>query len=595
MPFITKSDLILGKKGFTGKIISEVAAKMLRIKRLNWLYDNGLPKTEGETLSGNLLSLMGTSYSVFEYDKAKIPQKGAAIVVANHPTGAMDGVLLIDLLSSIRPDVKFMTNFLLNYIEGLKPFFISVDPFDSASKARNVAGFREALKHLNDGGLLVIFPAGEVATYRKGFRKVGDKPWNESAIKLIRKAKVPVIPLCIEGYNSRLFHLLGKIHPMLRTAMLGREFINKSGKKIAVNIGAPMTPKFLAKFEDIKVYGNYLRANVEYLHKKRLNWWKRIVIKSKHVEGEEIIAPVNRKDIKAELEKIGDSNKLFSSNNYELYFTRPEEIPNIMTEIGRLREITFREIGEGSMKCLDTDKYDKYYHQLFIWDTEAEQIAGAYRLGLGDKIVEKYGLRGFYTDTLFRYRPEMRHLMSKTIELGRSFLVSEYQRKPLTLLLLWKGILHVILRHARYNYLLGPVSISGEMNMVSKTLIAKYLEKHYFDKKLAAYIRPITGLKGINAPIDDSLIDGVKSIEHINKIVLDIERGKFGLPVLPRKYLQLNSRVLGFNVDPDFNHCLDALMLLDLTGIPEETIQLLSKEITDIDVTERLKKVTQEE
>lgn len=261
-----------------------------------------------------------------------------------------------------------------------------------------------------------------------------------------------------------------------------------------------------------------------------------------------------------------------------------------MIEIGSLRERTFREIGEGTKNAIDTDRFDSYYYQLFVWDREARRLVGAYRLGMGDRIMERYGLKGFYTNTLFRMKPAMGEVMGKTIELGRSFIVRDYQRKPVSLMLLWKGILYVLLRNGQFRYLLGPVTISGGFQSASKLIIASHIRDFYLDREKAGWIRPRTGID-IRVRIDESLIAGIRSIDLINRLVCDIEKNAYSIPVLIRKYLQLNSSVLGFNTDHEFCDSLDALMLLDLKKVPEETILMLSKELADIDVLGRFKHI----
>ena len=270
---------------------------------------------------------------------------------------------------------------------------------------------------------------------------------------------------------------------------------------------------------------------------------------------------IDRALLRDDLQAIRDTDLLFCYGEYEVYFASPEHIPHLMHEIGRLREITFREIGEGTKNDIDTDRYDRYYRQLFIWDDAAGQLVGAYRLGLGDQIMEQYGIKGFYTYSLFRMTADMEPILRQTIELGRSFIVNEYQRKPVSLMLLWKGILNVLLRHDEFRYLMGPVTISGEFQNSSKLLIAAYLR--------------------------GTLIEGIDSIELINKIVCDIEQNRFTIPILIRKYLQVGARVLGFNTDHAFCDGLDALILVDLAQVPEKTILMLSKEMTDIDVIGR--------
>ena len=586
MELIQPSDLYFGRRGWIARLQARLIMKVAALKKINRLYESAF-SYEGPYPEG-LLHNLGVSYDVAPSDLKNIPASGPAIVIANHPTGALDGMILIDLLSKARPDVKFMGNFLLSRIGPLKRFFIDVDPFDEKSGG-NVSGIRESLQHLSGGGLLVIFPAGEVATWQRGFRDVKDRPWPESVLKFIRKAQVPVVPVYIEASNSRTFRLAGKVHPMLRTLLLPRELVNKAGCSVPLRIASPILPK---KTEDLSktAYNSYLRASVEYLKPSGRRRPRRAERRAARKVPDEVRGDVDVKLLCSELESLRGHYRLFVSGGYEVYCAPPQQIPNMMLMIATLRERTFREIGEGTKNEIDTDRFDRYYRQLFIWDNEALRLVGAYRLGLGDEIMRNYGLKGFYTHTLFRMSPPMGEVMSRTIELGRSFIAREYQRKPASLMLLWKGILHVLLQNEQYRYLMGPVTVSGGFQHTSKLIIAAYVSRFYLDRKKASYIRPRTGIV-VPARIDESLIAEVRPIELINKIICDIERNAFSIPVLIRKYLQLNSSVLGFNTDHEFCDSLDALMLLDLRRVPEETILMLSKELTDIDVIGRFKKI----
>ena len=561
MNLIEREDLRFGRKGVAARAVSGLLMGLLGIGKVNRLYARTL--SSGEPAARTILSDLQITADVAGNDN--IPATGGAIVVANHPTGALDGILLIDVLTQVRPDVKFMGNFLLDKIESMKQYFIAVDPFDGADMRRNVHGIRESLAHVAAGGLLVIFPAGEVATWRRGFGRVGDKRWSPSVVRTIRRAGVPVVPLYINARNSALFHLAGKIHPMLRTALLPHELFNKRGRRIAVTVGSPLTVRKAEELGDLKTYGDFLRANVEYMQdEKRPKRRKLLKRRIREVLAEEVIGPVDTALLQAEIDAIRADHKLFDYGAFEVFFTPPQRIPQMMTEIGRQREITFRAIGEGTMRRIDLDKYDTYYNQLFIWDREASRLVGAYRVGLGDAIMREYGLAGFYTNSLFRMSPGMAPVMEQTIELGRSFIVQDYQRKPATLLLLWRGILYVLLKHGQFRNLLGPVTISGEFRPASKRVLVRYIRRYHYNAGLARHIRPLTGLAGIRSRIDLRLIDGVDDIELIGKLVGDIERGRLGVPILIKKYLQLNSHVLAFNVDHEFCDALDALMLLDL-------------------------------
>ncbi len=378
---------------------------------------------------------------------------------------------------------------------------------------------------------------------------------------------------------------MGKINPRLRTAMIPHELFNKRGKTVRLKSGTIIAPKRVAELEE-NLYSKYLRANVEYLNASEEDPNK--VTIPTPASGAAPIAPrPSLPDMLTELDSIKGDYLLFEMADQALYCAPASTIPAIMTEIGRLREITFREVGEGTMKELDIDCFDSYYHQLFLWDKKADGIIGAYRIGFGDEIIPQYGIKGFYTDTLFRYSPDMAPVLAESIELGRSFIAGEYQKRPSSLMMLWKGIVYVLLKHTQFRNMIGPVTISGDFTSASKMIIASWLRGNFYNSKLGALVNPVTGMKGIHTDIDLSLIEGIDSVDLIAKLVADIEHEERGIPVLIKKYLGLGSSVLGFNVDPDFRDALDALMLLDMKHVPENIIAMLSKEITDIDVVGR--------
>ena len=602
MKLVSPEELRFGHKGLLANLQAALIMRLARLHGINRLYSDSLTratavtaeptnepagnrdsKIPGNAFAAAALDVLRIRYEADPGERQHIPAGGGAILIANQPTGALDGILLIDLLTRIRPDIKFMGNFLLDRIEPLKHYFINVDPFDRKQR-NNTGGMRQALAHLQNGGLLVIFPAGEVSTWQHGLHGCKDKPWPPSILRFIRKAAVPVIPLYIHARNSRLFHLAGKIHPLLRTALLPNELLNKHDRTIRLRIGSPIVSHKTDELSP-EAYGRFLRANVEYM-KPLYHRPRRATRRAARRPAEAVAPGIDRALLRDDLQAIRDTDLLFCYGEYEVYFASPEHIPHLMHEIGRLREITFREIGEGTKNDIDTDRYDRYYRQLFIWDDAAGQLVGAYRLGLGDQIMEQYGIKGFYTYSLFRMTADMELILRQTIELGRSFIVNEYQRKPVSLMLLWKGILNVLLRHDEFRYLMGPVTISGEFQNSSKLLIAAYLRNRHLDRENARHIHPRTGI-AVPARIDGTLIEGIDSIELINKIVCDIEQNRFTIPILIRKYLQVGARVLGFNTDHAFCDGLDALILVDLAQVPEKTILMLSKEMTDIDVIGR--------
>ena len=318
---------------------------------------------------------------------------------------------------------------------------------------------------------------------------------------------------------------------------------------------------------------------------------KKFFLKSQKAEkkAEPIATEIAVEVLEKEVEGIREDYLLFTMKNYSVYCAPTMKIPNILNEIGRLREVTFRAVGEGTNRSIDLDEFDLYYYHLFIWDNDANRIVGAYRVGKGKDIIDRYGVKGFYINTLFKIRKDMLPVLYESIELGRSFIVEEYQRKPLPLFMLWKGILYFLIKNPEYRYLIGPVTISGKYTDVSKELIMKFIMRNHWEAELAAYITPRCKYRvETNDPDVDVMVEASgNDISALDKFIGDIEPSSDKLPILLKKYISLNGRIIGFNIDPKFNMCLDGLLILDLFDVPMSTIESLSKEINDDTILSR--------
>ncbi len=581
-----KLDRFGGKVG--GSLVAKLVMYIMRLNKINKLYSDVYDENP-EAFLEHLIEALGVTIEVNEEDLQKIPLTGAFITVSNHPFGGLDGIILIKLLSKIRPDYKVMANFLLKKIEPIKDYFLGVNPFENRKDISSAGGIKEALRHLADGKPLGLFPAGEVSAYQADSNSVEDKEWSASVLKLIRKANVPVIPIYFKGSNSMFFQLLGLIHPMLRTVKLPSELLNKKNRVIKLRIGNPITVEVQHSFSDMIQYGKFLRAKT-YLLGSSLEV-KKFFLKSQKAEKkvEPIATETAVEVLEKEVEGIREDYLLFTMKNYSVYCAPTMKIPNILNEIGRLREVTFRAVGEGTNRSIDLDEFDLYYYHLFIWDNDANRIVGAYRVGKGKDIIDRYGVKGFYINTLFKIRKDMLPVLYESIELGRSFIVEEYQRKPLPLFMLWKGILYFLIKNPEYRYLIGPVTISGKYTDVSKELIMKFIMRNHWEAELAAYITPRCKYRvETNDPDVDVMVEASgNDISALDKFIGDIEPSSDKLPILLKKYISLNGRIIGFNIDPKFNMCLDGLLILDLFDVPMSTIESLSKEINDDTILSR--------
>ncbi len=569
-------------------LVAKLVMYIMRLDKINKLYSDAYNDDPHEFLD-RLIDALGVTVEVNEEDLQKIPATGAFITVSNHPFGGLDGIILIQLLSRIRPDYKVMANFLLKKIVPIRDYFLGVNPFENLKDVSSAGGLKEALRHLSEGKPLGLFPAGEVSAYRADSNSVVDKEWSGSVLKLIRRANVPVIPIYFKGSNSLLFQMLGLIHPLLRTVKLPSELLNKKNRVIRLRVGLPISVETQNSFADLGQYGKFLRAKT-YLLGSSLEV-KKFFPKSQQAEkhAEPLAKEVPAELLLREVEHIREEYLLFTMKNYSVFCAPTMKIPNVLNEIGRLREVTFRAVGEGTNRSIDLDEFDLYYDHLFIWDNDEQRIVGAYRVGKGKEIMEGYGVKGFYINTLFKIRKAMLPVLYESIELGRSFIVEDYQRKPLPLFMLWKGILYFLIKHPEYRYLIGPVTISGKYSEVSKELIMKFITRNHWDGEMAACVAPRSKYRVVtNDPDVDVMVEASgKDLAALDKFIGDIEPSNDKLPVLLKKYISLNGRLIGFNIDPKFNMCLDGLLILDLFDVPMATIESLSKEINDETILNR--------
>ena len=572
----------LDRFGPVGTFLGWMLLKTLRISRLNEIYERHKDKEDLEFLDA-LLDDFQIQFEIPPEDLARIPKSGPFITVSNHPLGGIDGILLLKLLLGERPDYKIIANFLLHRIQPLKKYVMPVNPFEEHKGARSsLVGVKNALQHLREGNPLGMFPAGEVSTFEDG-KLVVDKPWEDGAIRIIKKAGVPVIPIYFHAKNSKLFYFLSGLSGTLRTAKLPSELLSQKKRTIKVRIGKPITVKEQDAFESLEEFHQYLRRKTymlanpfekktSYLSTKSFAFPK---------SPEKIIDAIDKGLMQEEIQVLDTKGALlFTSKNYRIYLAESEDIPNILKEIGRLREITFREIGEGTNKAMDLDSFDRYYKHMFLWDDDQKILAGAYRMGMGEEIFAKHGITGFYVNELFRIEPELYDMMASTIEMGRAFIAKEYQQKPMPLFLLWKGIVHVTLRYPSHKYLMGGVSISNKFSNFSKSLMIEFMKSHYYDPFIAQYVYPKKEYKvKLNVADKDFVLDNTQAdMNKFDKIIDEIEPGNLRLPVLMKKYVKQNARLVAFNVDPKFNNAVDGLMYIRIADLPESTVKPVMEE-----------------
>lgn len=562
--------------------LASLLMEVMKINDVNETFTKA-QHLQGTAFIDKILDILGVRISFTEEELKNIPKNGPFIAIANHPYGGIEGLILLKLLCTVRPDAKLMANFILKKIPNLSEYFIAVNPFENIEHSSSISGIKSTLEMLRSGVPIGIFPAGEVSTYKIETQRVTDKLWHPVVGKIIAKANVPVVSIYFHGNNGLLFNLLSLIHPTLRTAKLPSELFNKHGHTIKIRIGKPIIPEELPYQNTPVKMLDFLRART-YALGARLENEKKIFNPRQlfkiYKKPEQIVPDIPKETLEREIEALRTSSLVWTEKQYEVFISPAALIPNILKEIGRLREITFRGVGEGTNKSIDLDKYDIYYNHLFIWDKDEKRIAGAYRIGKGDEIFYSLGKRGFYTAELFKIKEQFAAVLQQSLELGRSWIRKEYQQKPLPLFLLWKGILKYLLDNPKYRYLIGPVSISNSFSNFSKSLIVNYITRNHFDYEMAQYVKPRKQFKADLSKIDPNiLLEANESFKGLDSLISEIETTHVKVPVLLRQYIALNAKIICFNIDPKFSDSLDGFLVLDLEKMPPEMLERLGKNL----------------
>ena len=515
----------------------------------------GRPNTSFEARA---LEVLGLQFTVRAAPGAAIPPSGPLIVAANHPTGASDGLVLVEAVRQVRPDARLLSNYLLARIPELADSCFFVDPFGGrAASARSHGGLRGAHSWLRGGGALIVFPSGEVAFRRSpGLDTRVDSPWGSTVGRLALATDATVLPAFLDGSNSPWFYAAGTVQPLLRSLLLPRELLRRRGTTTRVFIGGAIPPARGAAAQTAVEKTSAIRANVDALARWSMDRPGTPVPTARSVPAALLTA---------DIEGLTDESRLLRSGDFDVYCADATDVPHVLREIGRLRELAFRAVGEGTGRETDLDAFDDHYQHLFVWNRVRREVAGAYRIGATDRILASKGSGGLYTTTLFRYDERLLSHLAPALELGRSFVRQDYQRGSNVLLLLWRGIGTLVARAPRYRRLFGPVSISNRYSDTSQQILRVFLADHHCEPRLAQLVEPINPPR----PIDSSFrkTPGVSMVGDVEQLVRTLERGT-GIPVLLRQYLRLGATLLGFNVDPSFGDALDALMMVDLTRLP---------------------------
>lgn len=503
-----------------------------------------------------ILEYLDFSYSVSNQDRENIPVSGRAIIVSNHPIGSLDGFALLKFIKEIRPDVKILVNKILYSAKPLREFFIPLD--NMGNKSYHKATYQATLSALKNDELVIIFPAGEVSRIRPS--GVKDGPWQTGFLHFAQQTGAAIIPLFIDAKNSVLFYGLSALFKPLGTAMLAHEMLNKNHQDIRFKVSKPITHQTLKNLAmSKKQTAKLLKKHLYLLAKKPRQYLLNV--------DESIAHPMAKKSLKNELKQ----NYLLggTEDGKKIFLLDYEQNPCVMKEIGRLRELSFRAVNEGTGKPLDLDNYDRYYRHIVLWDEKDLEIIGAYRIAQCDKILEKLGKTGLYSHSLFEISDDFLYLAKTAIELGRSFVQPRYWGLR-GLDYLWQGIGAYLLINPQYKIMFGCVSLSNDYSNHAKNTIIDFYSQQF----PAQNDQLVKARLPFNLDKKDSQDFSGDYRTNFKKLNTKLDKLGVKVPTLYRQYTELcyggGVEFLGFNIDPEFNYCIDGLILVHIDKIKDK-------------------------
>ena len=521
-----------------------------------------------------------------------IPKVGPCVIVSNHPHGMSDGLMFGDVAMMVRDDIRIIVNEFLDCVRGMRPYEIKVDVYGGEEATRaNLASMREILRWLKDGHCILVFPSGSAATYSRRDRRVVDDPWQTNIASLIRKTSATVVPMHISGHTGLLFQLVSLMAKGKRAGLLPREIKRDCRMRHTIHLGKPISPSEMRLLGSDEALSDYLRLRTMLLRYPGTPHGSVMEIPPleqpggrREVQAKEAAMPnppkhapidegAHAEALEAEIRALPEECLIYRSeaNPLCIYAIEAHHSPLLMKELGIQRERTFRAVGEGTGTGCDLDRFDDTYTQLIMWDMKSRRLAGAYRIGRVDKIIEKHGIEGLYNADFFRFGSRMRSIFPQSLEMGRAFITPEYQRLAGSLDTLWMGIGHFINRYPNYRYLFGTVSISCAYCETSRALMLACLQQHYMDEQLAGDAVALTPPTDLTLYSEDRRLieSAVPDLQVLNTVVAGLEPDGKGIPVLLRQYIRLGGRMVSFNIDAGFGNTLDCLVVTDLQNTPE--------------------------
>lgn len=542
---------------FVRNLAFSLIEKFLKLNEINMFLEKNR-NLRGIDFIDEFFEYLDFSYIISKKERDRIPSEGRLIIISNHPLGGLDGLALLKLVSEVRKDVRIVVNDVLTHITNLSDHFLPVNVFNSEIQRENYLKIGMALKNEE---AVIIFPAGEVSRLTPG--GVKDGKWNKGILTFAKKFNADILPVHVSARNSVLFYLFSMIHKRASVFLLPAQLFNKRHRNILIRIGEPICQSTI--FNSIDTAKMQLKLLKKHLYRIGRN--KNGVYKTE----KSIIQPPDHKEV---VKQLSTSLLLGSMHDgKELRLVKGDNSTAVIKEIARLREITFRKIGEGTGRKLDNDISDNYYSHLVLWDPAGQDIIGAYRMGDCRKIIENHGISNLYTGTLFNFSDDFIPLLNETAELGRSFIRSRYWNTN-ALDYLWQGLGAWLSLNPHIRYLVGGVSLSGAYPPEAAALIIYYFKKWYSaDEELAVSKNRYLLSSELNREIS-SILNSADAASDWQILKSKLQQFNLSVPPLFRQYTNLcepdGVRFLDFGIDPDFGNCIDGFILIDLTRIKPE-------------------------
>ncbi|MDG2141647.1 MAG: GNAT family N-acyltransferase [Gammaproteobacteria bacterium] len=540
--------------------------RVFGLRTLSEIYEQRPLGVNPKDFLSYVIDALGVSNTLKQEENLlEIPKEGPLLIVANHPLGGLEGIVLANELLKYRPDLKVLTNELLRRIPEFKELFVGVDILSQRASKSNFAGIKQIHSHLKYGGAVLIFPAGMVATYERDYGRVQDGPWKRLVGQLIKRYQCVTLPIHVGGRNSTVFYAAGMIHPRLRTILLPRQLSNKNGFNLTLTIGRIIPSEEIRLVSDPQAITDYLRVSTDALEQLSLSVSKKMTHTIKP-------SPVNNSlQLEKEIEDLKEF-RLIEHDEFDVYCAPYDRLGLVIEQIAISREITFRDVGEGTGFSKDSDEFDSHYLHLFLWDKINLKIAGAYRVGFVDEIVSTHGVEGLYSRSLYRYGDSFIKKLGAAIEMGRSFIHPDYQRRPVSLNLLWRGIGRILVSNPKYHTLFGSVSVSREYSDLARSLIVDVLLSNFKAREFSDLVEPLTPHKIKNRVWTERMLSELANVKSLGKLIGRCDPGK-SLPVLLRHYLALAGKIACFNVHANFNDSLEGLIIVDARITAPKTLK----------------------